>query len=63
MITEVWNVNNEMINQIRPNTMAYYLWTLQNSTLISEANDKHWDSKFFIIFNSKDKIYNINNKF
>ena len=63
MITKMWGVNNEMINQIKPNTVIYHSWTPQDNILMSEANDEHWDSKFFVTFNSEDKIYNINNRF
>ena len=41
MITEVWGVNNEIINQIKLNTVIYHLWTLQNSILMSKTNNEH----------------------
>ena len=57
MITEVWDVNNEMINQIRLNTVMCHLWTSQNSALMPEA------CEFLMTFNSKSRIYDIGNKF
>ena len=41
MITEVWNVDNEMINQIKSNTVMYHLQTFQYNILMFEINDKH----------------------
>ena len=63
MITEVWGVDNEMVDQIRSNTVACHLWAPQDSALMPEVCDKHWGSEFLVTFNSKGKIYGIGNRF
>ena len=63
MITEVCGVNNEMINQIRLNTVAYYSWALQYSVLMSEVSDEHWGNEFLVTFYSEGRIYNMNDRF
>ena len=30
---------------------------------MSEANNEHWGSEFFVTFNSEGRIYNMNDKF
>ena len=63
MITEVWDVDNGMIDQVWLNTVTYHSWTPQNSALMFKASNEHWGSEFFVIFNSKSRIYNMSNKF
>ena len=59
----MWGENNWMVNQVRSNAVTYYSKAFQYNALMSEASDEHWNSKFFIIFNSKGRIYDMNNKF
>ena len=52
-----------MVDQIRPNTVAYHPWAPQDSALMSEASDEHWGSEFLVTFNSEGRIYDMGNRF